>query len=457
MSSTQESSNLQFEVNQKQKAEQAPLLEESLSKLVKAGGFDFIEGLISGSDNLNPVRKGRREDFLKNSQKKTQRLELKKKLQVWLALLSENDTMPAMIEKGRERVEITEKLFKNNLKKVLDTSKELEQSYRSVHLFYKNTESPKLKNVVLMNASINQLTDLNTPRFIDFVDSELNQKFDQLDLRENYSLLVVPGYLKSNTVLDKWAKIAYKNKVMLFTDFLNIETPDDVLALFNDAKLTGGEPQKANVVMTSNYILARGKNDEVDEKEDVFVGGSAALAGKVYTTKLSQPVAGREFGVLDEIDKVHFQTTKAEISFLEDAGLVPLVDSWGRVMPFSAKTLFTGDNIGMKTYSVVRVFDFIAKVMSDFLNRKAFTLWTTKQEGKLRKQIVKFLDGIKGPDNLIEKFEIIRFERNEDTKDQIFLDIHITPFFPAKSFIVKLDGYKGDDAEEWKAQYQEQK
>ncbi len=124
-------------------------------------------------------------------------------------------------------------------------------------------------------------------------------------------------------------------------------------------------------------------------------------------------------------------------------------------MPFSAKTLFTGDNLGMQTYSVVRVFDFIAKVLSDFLNRSAFELWNAKMEKSLRSQIVKFLDGIQGPDKLIEKFQIIRFERDDDQKDRIFLDIHITPYFPAKSFIVKLDGYKGDDGEEWKAQYQQ--
>ena len=51
----------------------------------------------------------------------------------------------------------------------------------------------------------------------------------------------------------------------------------------------------------------------------------------------------------------------------------------------------------------------------------------------------------------------MRFERNDEQKDQIFLDIHITPFFPAKSFLVKLDGYKGDDGEEWKAELKELK
>jgi hypothetical protein len=130
-----------------------------------------------------------------------------------------------------------------------------------------------------MNASMEQLTDLDEPRFIEYVGEELKNKYDRLDLRQKYSMLVIPGYLKSATVVDKWGKIAYNNKVMLVTDFENIETPDDVLDMFTDANLTGGDPHKANIMMTCNYIVGRGKKSEVGEEEDVYVPGSAALAG----------------------------------------------------------------------------------------------------------------------------------------------------------------------------------
>jgi hypothetical protein len=122
-------------------------------------------------------------------------------------------------------------------------------------------------------------------------------------------------------------------------------------------------------------------------------------------------------------------------------------------MAFSAKTLFNGDNLGLQTYSVVRVFDYIAKVLVDFLNRRAFENWTSLTEKDLRQQIIKFLDGIKGADKLIENFRIVRFERDDVQKDRIYLDINITPYFPAKSFVVKLDGHKGDDGAEWNSEY----
>lgn len=452
----QDVSAQEFKPDVKQQQLELPSLETSVNALVRSGGFDFLEAVVDGVDNLNPVRKAKRSIFLTDESKKTQRAELKKKLDMWLDLLEQSNTVAEMADKSVEKAETAERLLKGNLKRALDASRNLEQAYRSVHLFYKNTESPKLKNVVILNAAMEQLTDLDEPRFIEFVAKELKAKYDRLDLRQNYSMMVVPGYLKSNTVVDKWAKMAYNNKVMLVTDFVNVETPDDALDLFTDANLTSGDPHKANIIMTCNYIVGRGKKTEVGEEEDVYVPGSAALAGKMYCTKLSQPVAGKTYGSIDEVDTVRFDQQKGDISELENVGLVPLVGEWGRVMPFSAKTLFTGDNLGMQTYSVVRVFDFIAKVLSDFLNRRAFELWNVKMEKNLRSQIVKFLDGIQGPDKLIEKFQIIRFERDEDQKDHIFLDIHITPFFPAKSFLVKLDGYKGDDGEEWKASFKQQ-
>jgi Type VI secretion system, TssC, VipB len=435
---------------------QVPSIDASLTTLAKVGGFDFLEAIVDGVDNLNPQRKAKKNIFLTDENKKGQRADLKKKINTWLDLMTNADSVSAMVDKSAERSDIAEKLLKGNLKKVLETTKELEQSYRSVNLFYKNTESPKLKNVSFMNASMSQLTDLDEPRFIEYVAEEMKQNFDKLDLRKNYSMMVIPGYLKSNKVIDKWSKIAYDNKIMMVTDFENVETPEDALDLFTDANLTSGDPHKANVLMTCNYIVGRGKNKEIGEEEDIYVPGSAALAGKMYNTKMSQPVAGKAYGSINEVDAVRFEMKKAEISELENAGLVPLVGEWGKVMPFSAKTLFNNEsNLGMQTYSVVRVFDFIAKVLSDFLNRRAFELWNSRMEGNLRKQISKFLDGIKGENSLIEKWEILRFERDEEHKDRIFLDIHITPFFAAKSFLVKLDGYNGDGPEEWKASMQD--
>lgn len=420
-------------------------LDQSVSALVKFGGFDFLENSIDGIKNLNPERKALKKIFLTDGEKKSDREALKKKIALWMELISSSSDVNEMVEKANTKSEAAGKTLKLNLKKALETTRELETSYRSLALFYKNTESDKLKNVTILNASQDQLKDLDNTRFIDFVAEELKKNYDRLDLRDNYSILAIPGYLGSNKVVEKWAKIAHANKVMLVTDFENLDNVDDVIDLFESANLSGGDTYKSNVMMACNWLVGRGKNQEVGEEEDVMVPPSSALAGKIYTTLMSQVTAGKKHGAMNEVDGVKFDLKKSDIGALDKAGLIPMVNEYGKVMAFSAKTLFNGDNLGLQTYSVVRVFDYINKSLIDFLNRRAFENWTSLTEKELRSQIVQFLDRIQGPNKLIEKFSITRFERDEDQKDRIHLDINITPYFPAKSFMLKLDGTKGDD------------
>ena len=450
-------SNERLQDNARAAYKTADTLDDSLQKLVKAGGFDFLEAVIDGLQNLNPERKARKKIFLTDEDKQYERKALLKKIQLWQGLLQDSDSVGAILQNCQERAESVDASFKKNVGAALEATRDLEQAYRSLHLFYKNTETDKLGNVVIMNASMDQLTDLDNPRFIEYVSEELKQNFDRLDLRDNYSLLVIPGYLGSNRMIERWGKIAHQNKVMLVTDFANLEQPDDVIDLFTSANLTGGDAFRSNVIMTCNWLVGRGKVAEAGEAEPLFVPGSAALAGKMYLTLMSQVTAGKKHGGMNEADGVRFDLKKSEISHLERIGLVPMVDEYGKVMAFSAKTLFNGDNIGLQTYSVVRVFDYITKVLFDFLNRRAFENWNTKTEQDLRGQIVRFLDNIQGPDRLIERFKIMRFERDDVVKDRIHLDIHITPYFPAKSFVVKLDGHKGEDEHTtWATEYNQQ-
>lgn len=440
--------------------EAAPSLEQSTQALLKVGGFDLLETTIDGASNLNPEKKARKKIFLSEDSKKADRKQLKKRLALWHKLLSESDSTADAIEKGQQRVEATEQQLTENLRTAVEATHELEQAYRSVALFFKNTDQDEVKNISILNADKDQLQDLDNTTFIDAVSEELEQNYDRLDLRDNYSLLVVPGYLGSNKVVDKWAKIAHKNKVMMVTDFEHYDTPEDVIELFEEANLTGADAHKSNVVMAANWLVGRGKLEEIGEEEDLYVPPSSALAGRIYATLASQVTAGRKHGTLNEVDGVKFPLRKSEISNLEKIGLVPMVNEYGRVMAFSAKTLFNGDNIGLQTYSVVRVFDYVTKVLIDFLNRRAFENWDHNMRMDIQGQIVRFLDSIAGPGKLIEKFSIKKFERDPDQKDRINLDIHMVPYFPAKTFMVSLDGTKGDDPDnpdrDWNAEYAQQ-
>lgn len=448
--------------NAAEKVADRPVLqtaEAATASLVKYGGFAILETTIDGAQNLNPDKKARKKIFLTEEAKKEERQKLKKRLALIHELLSSSDDVVEMINNAQEKADNAQQLLNKNILKALEATKELEQSYRGVNFFFKNTGQDKLKNVYFLNASKEQVTDLDNTIFIDAVSEELQQNYDRLDLRDNYSILVMPGYLGSKKVIDKWARIANKNKVMLITDFTHLDAPDDVLEEFESSKLTGGDAYLSNVMMACNYLVGRGRQLDVGEEEDVYVAPSSALGGLVYQTLMSQVAAGRKFGALNEVDGVKFPLKKSEIAQLEKAGLIPMVNEYGKVMPFSAKTLFNGDNLGLQTYSVVRVFDYITKVLIDFLNRRAFENFNFDTQRDIQKQIVKFLDSVSGPGKLIEKFKLLRFEQDKNQKDRIYLDIHMTPYFPAKNFMIKLDGQKGDDPDsaEWKAEYEQNK
>lgn len=429
------------------------ILEESMDTLAVVGGFDLLEMAIDGVQNVNPERKARKRIFLTESARKSEREDLKRSLQIWADTLASGGSVSELVEKCEKEAETAETTLKSNLKKAISEINDMERSYRSVALFFKNTTQEKLKNVSFLNADLDQLKDLDNTRFYEKVNEELVANFDRLDLRNNYSILVIPGYLGSNKVVEKWAKMAHENKVMLVTDFEHLDNPDDVMEMFEGANLTGGDMYRSNVMMSCNWLVGRDKIDEVGEEEVLYVPPAGALAGTIYQTLMSQVAAGKKHGSLSEVDGVAFQLKKSEIASLEKMGLVPMVNEYGKVMAFSAKTLFNGDNLGLQTYSVVRVFDYVTKVMMDFLNRRAFENFNNVTKKEIQSQIVRFLSDITGPGKLIENFSIKRFEQDQHQKDRIHLDISMKPYFPAKNFMIKMDGQKGDDGTEWSSEY----
>lgn len=430
----------------------AELLLESTDKLEKFGGFDLVENTIDGVQKLNPKKKATKQIFLSEKQFKAQRDKLKESLKIWADLLSKEAGIPALVEECETKSKEAEKSLKENLKKALDATKDLERSYRSVALFYKNTEADQVKYISLMNASPDQLKDLDNPRFIEACSAELDKNFDRLSLKNNYSIMCVPGYLGSKAVVDKWGKFAHKNKVMMVTDFRNLEDVESTMEMFEEESLNGGDAHLANVIMTCNWLVGREKNSEVGEDEELFVPPSSALAGKLYNTAgtiMSQGAAGKKYGTMNEVSGARYDLKKSEIAGLNDLNLVPMVFEDNRVMAFSNKTLFNGNNIGLQEYPIVRVFDWIGKVFMNFFNDVAFQKFDTKLQADAREQIVLFLNDYKG-----KLFEDYTFDpgkgivQDKVTKD-ISINVHIKPFFAAKNFYIKLSGHDGKDGREW--------
>ncbi|MFZ1305512.1 MAG: type VI secretion system contractile sheath protein TssC, partial [Ferruginibacter sp.] len=120
-------------------------LKSSSEKLAKFGGFDLVESTIEGTQNLSPERKARRNIFLTESQKKGERESLQKALALWASVLESGNEISDMVNLCEQKAASSQKVLEHNLAKAVEESKELERSYRNVALFFKNSESDKLK------------------------------------------------------------------------------------------------------------------------------------------------------------------------------------------------------------------------------------------------------------------------------------------------------------------------
>lgn len=430
-------------------------IQEGVDKLMNWGGFDMVEALLPDSSWFNPENGAAYlEVFLTDSDKTNERNDLKSQISSWLDILDAHADVEKMIEQCESDLNEKSTTFNKNVLIALKSVKELEVNWTSLDLFFRNTGQEKVRNFRIVNAGVDNVNDFTQPGFIKAIQTEISRSYDQLDLRDNYSLLVIPGWL-GKSALDEWARFAFANKVMLVTDYADKPGFKMLTKDFDKDKLTSGDLYKSNVILTANYLVSRKKHEEVGELMDVTIPPSGTQAGLIYGTLISQPSAGFTHGSLRGVEGVSLDLTKSEINELEQRGLVPITEAGGKIMSYSAKTLYNGSDLGLQTYSVVRVFDYVGKVLVDFCNRQAFRNWSTKVEKELKKEINRYLDSIKGHGKAIEKFSLINLTQDKTTK-AINIDLHITPFFPAKNFLIKMGGTQGDSAESWATEYLQQ-
>jgi len=428
-------------------------LQEASQTLSKFGGFNIVESTIKGTENLSPDRKARRSIFLHEADRQKDREHLHSLLMAWQEMLISGSSISEQVGKCAMTIKLTEHILRQTLTSVIAQTKNLETSYRCLSGFYDNLESTRAKNVSILNAGLTQLTGLDEIFFQEFLYDELKRNYYRLDLRSNYSLLVLPGFLGSDQDVYRWADLMHAIKVMLITDFKDVDTAPDLLEAFSAGNFAGAEPCLSHVIMTCNWLQAREKYHEYNEVSDLYVPPSAAFAGRLHSAPLGRPITGKKYGV-SRISGTKFQLRKSEIELFDKASLVVMSNDFGVVSPQSMNTLYNGDNVGLRAYSFVRVFDHISKVIIDLINRRSFELFNAMLQRDLTRLIVKYLDNITGPDKLIETFKILRFERDPQQKDKLFMDVQIVPIFPKLPFLLKLDA-EGSEDFWWTTLYQQ--
>ena len=420
---------------------------KDVSKLLEAyGGFNAVRGFLPDADNMNPAHKATKNVFLSDKRFEDKRKELAKDIKAWLALLDEgHSTSTEFADSCKEKEQKYTALLKQGITDALYATKDLERSYRELDSFFKTANTDKVKNLRIINVFKEDIADPDSG-FAGEVENLLRNGFDRLSLKDAYSLVVIPGNVfQDKPTLLQWAKMAYKYKVMLITDHAQEYSFDDLQA--NTEWYKDSDAELMNVVMTANWIVGRDSEklsvDEADEKA-FYICPSGALAGKLYdeSANMAQGAGGKKYGTLDGVKGVEVDLLKSEIAALMDNQVIPMVYSEGRVMAFNNTTLYNGDLTAMKEYPIVRVFDWVKKVLMNYVHEVALENWDPYNSPKnLKAKLQAFLNDYKGYGNLFQDYEIKEPKQDPETK-RITCDISLTPFYSAKNFIIKVSADK---------------
>ena len=395
---------------------------KDVSKLLSAfGGFNAVRGFMPDADNMNPARKAAKDVFLKDKRFKEKREGLAREISRWLELLDQADIDSATgyADACKQEEEKQTGVLKQGITDALYATKDLERSYRELDSFFKTCGTDKVKNLRIINVLKEDIADADSG-FAHEVEDILRNGFDRLSLKDAYSLVCVPGGVLNDKVdLLQWAKMAFKYKVMLLTDHADEYSFDDLQA--NTEGYRDSDQELMNVVMCANWLVGRESEKMSADEEDAaafYIAPSAALCGKLYneTANMAQGAGGKKYGTLDGV----------------------------RVMAFNNTTLYNGDLDAMKEYPIVRVFDWVKKVLMNFVHEVALENWDPYNSPKnLKAKIQEFLNQYKGYGNLFQNYEIGEPRQDPVTK-QITCDVTLTPFYAAKNFIIKVAADKKD-------------
>ena len=402
----------------------------------------ILKGLIRNIEAIDPACRAARDIFLSESYYAGARKKLMNDLLLWASILETGkQDLDELVKTCIEQRNETEYNLQSNLLQIREETKSLEVTYRTLDTFFANAGRDSTRCLTLINVSKENLPLSNSADTL-AVQNELKKHYDTLSLKNSYSLFVVPGYFGDTVVLRDWAKTAHNNKVLLITDFMDCLNFMDLENELGKANLQRNDLFLSNVVVTCNYLLGRKKSELANESDDVYIPGSGALAGRMANTRefsIAQGVVGKDYGLLNGVKGTRLKLLKAEIANLIDEGVVPLVENEGRIYAFSNRTLYDGASSSLQEYPIVRVLDWVNKMLMNYMHEIANETWDPySSPTNLETKIRGFLDHYRGYQLLFSNYKLGKPIQASDTKI-VSVDIVITPYYAAKNLVIKLE------------------
>lgn len=381
-----------------------------------------------GSDKEEDIE--RREVWLEEADFAENRRDMKKKLSMLADLLESSDDVVAAAKVQKEKIE---QLKDENLGNVLSQARPIEKAWRELALFYTNAAEREMRQLVVVNANLKKVDEDVVVKKLSNMIGDVNSA--AIDQSQSFSMLVVPNF-PGQSMIEKLAALAHKNKILFLTDYQDLESVDAVMEAANEPgrpKLGGVEKVWSRTVVFTNYALLRDKHTQ--EKRLMFGSPAAAVAGKLYSMEnLAQPVAGAQFGPLRGVQGIRFKTSQDQVNVLDAENLNPLTLAFGQIMPFNCLTLFKGENVELRQYSVIRTIDYVDKLLKHFLNQYVFTsMQDTDIRLHVHRTILNMLDKLK-EHKILKRGEIRHFDINEERPDRFDIRLELVPMFVTSAF-----------------------
>jgi len=424
--------------NQADKTQLLEKVKEKVAVLKRQGGFRILEGVIDGKKGIreiNPKDEPRRNAFLSDADKAEKRRKLKAELEI----LKELVTAENPYEKAKEQNAKTAEVLNNNLRTALDEIRDLEKSYRSLDLFFRNAGEESMRNLYIMNVPVEEFAGTENTELRESLIQHFNENFDRFSLEDNYSLLVIPGFLGEN--LDYWSKQASKFRITLVTDFTDEKEFESVEDKIEEKRIVGAEKHLANAVVTCNYGVVRKKNEGMED-DDLFIPMSTALAGKMYSGNGIQPPAGKKHGKLDGVMGTRMAFLRTHVDKVDKMGMIPIIfeKQWGTVAMSDTTLCAESGDPDLRALGVVRAKDWIAKVLLDYFNTLTFQTYSGELRNEIKGELNKFFKKISGYGGLIESYKINGPEPDPENPQIVRLGVNVKPYFATKHYVIDFSG-----------------
>lgn len=413
--------------------------EKAKKELSSAGGLSTVSKTLAQQLQLSNLKffgsekdedVDRREDWLSSEEFADSRKEMKSKLNMLIDMLESSDNVAAAAAIQKEKIQA---LKDKNLVKILEKTRPIEKAWRELGLYYTNAAQREMRNLVVLNANTKKVDATVLTNKITRMIDEAN--YSAIDQSKCYSMLVAPNFI-GRELIEKLSSVAYKNKILFMTDYQDLGNVDDVMEAATDPdkpQLGGVEKVWSRTVVFSNYTLLRDKYAQ--ERRELYGSPVAAVAGKMYSIEnIAQPIAGAQYGPLKGLNGIRFKVSQEQANTLDTVNLNPLTNAFGVMMPFNCVTMFKGENVELRQYSVIRTLDYVDRLLKHFLNQYVFTSMLDAQNKiHVRETIKNMMDRLVEL-KILKKGRLTYFDIDKDRPDRFNIKLEVVPMFVVSAF-----------------------